>query len=279
MMMNKPEPKHTLESGDAYWTYHDADLPTIIMIHGFRGTHHGMDLIAKNLPNFHIIVPDLPGFGETGPIEKHDLDGYIQWLHKFLRQLTLPSAPVLLGHSFGSIVTAGYAAKYPRTISKLVLVNPIGAPALEGPRGLLTKLALFYYWSGRMLPAKLARRWLSMKPAVALVTVSMTKSKDKTLRTYIHDQHFKYFSLFYDLKSLSESFHTSVTNNVRQSAPYITVPTLVIAGERDDITPVNKQQELVMMIPDGTLEIIKRVGHLTHYETPEQVAEAIKSFI
>jgi pimeloyl-ACP methyl ester carboxylesterase len=112
-----------------------------------------------------------------------------------------------------------------------------------------------------------------------MVTITMTKSKDKTLRRYIHDQHFTYFSRFYDLKSLSESFHTSVTNNVRQSAPYITVPTLLIAGELDDITPIRKQQELVMMIPDGTLEIIKRVGHLTHYETPEEVANAIKHFI
>lgn len=186
---------------------------------------------------------------------------------------------MLLGHSFGSIISAAYTAQYSPTIKKLVLVNPIGAPALEGPRALLTKLALFYYWSGRKLPAKVARAWLSLKPAVAMVTITMTKSRDKQLRRFVHDQHFQYFSLFHDLQSLSESFATSVGHNVREYAADITAPTLLIAGAKDDITPLSKQQELVTLFPDAQLHTIDAVGHLTHYETPNDVAGAIKKFI
>jgi pimeloyl-ACP methyl ester carboxylesterase len=256
-----------------------AKKPTIIMIHGFRGTHHGLQLIADNLPDYTVIVPDLPGFAEGGTLSSYDLDSYVQWLHSFIMTQKLTSPPILLGHSFGSIITSAYAAKYPKTIKKLILVNPIGAPALEGPRALLTKLALFYYWTGRKLPARIARKWLSAKPVVAIVTLSMTKTKDKQLRKYIHDQHFRYFSLFHDMKSLSESFTTSVSHNVRQSAPEISVPTLLIVGERDDITPLHKQKELVELLPDGRLIVINNVGHLTHYETPAEVADAIKKFI
>lgn len=279
MTISRLDDKHTLPNNDVYWTYHKASLPVIIMIHGFRGTHHGLDLIAKKLPDFHIIVPDLPGFGEATVMSKHDLEHYVTWLHDFISHLRLDTPPILLGHSFGSIVTAAYAAKYPQSIVKLVLVNPIGAPALDGARALLTKLTLLYYWTGRTLPSTIGKKWLSAKPIVAIVTISMAKTKDRTLRHYIHDQHFRYFSRFHDTKTLSESFTTSVSHNIRQSAADISVPTLLIAGEKDDITPLHKQKELVDMFPNARLHIIKKVGHLTHYETPDEVADAIKDFI
>lgn len=252
---------------------------SIIMIHGFRGTHHGLQLIAEHLSEYALTIPDIPGFAEGDKLESYDLGAYVEWLHGFITKQKLKTPPILLGHSFGSIISAAYAAKYPKTISKLILVNPIGAPALEGPRAILTRLALFYYWIGRKFPKKLAHKWLSAKPVVAIVTITMTKSKDKTMRRYIHDQHFRYFSLFHDMKSLSEAFTTSVSHNVRQSAKMIIVPTLLIAGEKDDITPLHKQKELQTLFPNAKLHVIEEVGHLTHYETPDQVAKAIKQFI
>lgn len=256
-----------------------AKKQTIIMIHGFRGTHHGLQLIADHLREYHLVIPDIPGFAEGDTLDSYDLNSYVQWLHGYIKKQHLTSPPILLGHSFGSIISAAYTARYPKTISRLILVNPIGAPALEGPRAILTKLALFYYWTGRKFPKKLARKWLSAKTVVALITITMTKSKDKALRRFIHDQHFRYFSLFHDMESLAESFNTSISHNVRQSAEAIIVPTLLVAGAQDDITPLHKQKELHALFPNATLHVIENVGHLTHYETPDQVAEAIKQFI
>lgn len=264
----------------AYWTYHNATLPTIVMIHGFRGTHHGLDLIAKGLPGYHLIVPDLPGFGESEPLGKeHSLDNYTQWLHAFIEELGLSEPPVLLGHSFGSIVTATYASEYPDTISKLILVNPIGAPALEGPKAALTKLAIFYYLLGQKLPPKIAHSWLSTKPIVMVMSSTMAKTKDKSLRAFIHNQHLQHFSTYANPAVLSEAFKTSISHTVREHAPAIAVPTLLIAGDVDDITPLGKQRELATLFPQATLKIIKGVGHLTHYETPDQVARLIDNFI
>jgi pimeloyl-ACP methyl ester carboxylesterase len=260
--------------------YHDSNLPVIIMIHGFRGTHHGLDLMAKKLPEYHVIVPDLPGFGESTPLDGvHSLENYVRWLDDFIEGQHLKHPPVLLGHSFGSIICAAYAAKYPHNITKLILVNPIGAPALEGPRALMTRLALFYYWLGRKLPRTLAISWLKSKTVIMIMSMTMAKTRDKQLRHYIHAQHLSYFSRFYDPVSLSESFIASVSHHVKESAKDISIPTLLIAGERDDITPLQKQRELVKLFPHAQLVIIEKVGHLTHYETPDQVATAIKNFI
>ncbi|RWZ78649.1 MAG: alpha/beta hydrolase [Candidatus Microsaccharimonas sossegonensis] len=251
---------------------------TIIFIHGFRGTHHGLELIAKHLEGFETIIPDLPGFAEGDRLQRYDLPSYVDWLHQFIVRLDLNTPPILLGHSFGSIVTAAYAAKHTDTIEKLVLVNPIGAPALEGPRAVMTKLALFYYWLGTKLPGKLSHSWLASQTVTKIMSQTMTKSKDKALRAYIDDQHRQYFSLFHSAQSVSEAFATSVNHSVRDFARNITTPTLLIAGTKDDITPIEKQQELVELFPDATLEVIEDVGHLTHYETPDQVALFVSRF-
>jgi len=252
---------------------------TIIMIHGFRGTHHGLSLIADQLEQYTTIVPDLPGFGAGDVLKTHDLDSYVEWLKTFIEKQNLKTPPVLLGHSFGSIVGAAYAKKYPSTIEKLILVNPIGAPALEGPKAIMSKLAVFYYWVGTKLPQKPAHKWLASDAIVMVMSVMMAKTKDKKLRAFIHDQHRQYFSRFHTPKSLAEGFSTSVSNSVRDFAKDITTPTLLIAGAKDDITTLEKQKELVKLFPNAQLKSIDNVGHLTHYETPDQVAAFVQAFI
>lgn len=250
------------------------------MIHGFRGTHQGLARIAEELGNaYHLVIPDIPGFAEGEQLDDYSLENYVAWLHRFIKTRKLPTPPILLGHSFGSIICAAYAAKYPRTIDKLILVNPIGAPALEGPKAIMTRLAIFYYWVGKKLPAKLAHSWLAARPIVMVMSMTMAKTNNKQLRKYIHSQHLQYFSQFHDARSVSESFIASTSHCVRDVAADIPVRTLLIAGDRDDITPLRKQKELAELFPDARLAVITNVGHLTHYETPDQVARLMREFI
>lgn len=249
------------------------------MIHGFRGTHHGLLLVAKALKGFDIIIPDLPGFGNGPKLKTHDLDSYVEWLNDFIERQGLVRPPLLLGHSFGSIICAAYAKKYPKTIQRLILVNPIGAPALEGPNKIMTKLAILYYKVGAKLPEKPAHAWLSAKPIVRVMSITMAKTHDKGLRMYIHNQHDRYFSRFHSPQSVLESFTTSVSHNVGDFARHIPVTTLLIAGSLDDITPLSAQYNLAKKFPRASLKVINNVGHLTHYETPEKVAAYIQAFI
>lgn len=271
--------RHKLHDTVFYTYNNNPRLPVIIMIHGFRGTHHGMDLIAKCLNEYMVIVPDLPGFGETKPLnDNHSIENYVKWLNKFISGLNLSKPPILLGHSFGSIITAHYATEYPDTIDKLILVNPIGSPALKGPKAIMSRLALFYYWLGQKLPERLATALLSAKPIVMIMSNTMTKTSNKELRNFIHNEHLTHFSSFTNSQVVAEAFNASIRNTVRDVAHKISLPTLLIAGDIDDITPINKQHELSRIFPNAQIEVIKGVGHLTHYETPDSVADAIEKF-
>lgn len=251
----------------------------IILIHGFRGTHEGLSLITKALePTAKCYVPDLPGFGEGPNSDTYTLNDYVEWLHGYIAKIPGTKKPVLLGHSFGSIVCAAYAMRFPETISRLVLVNPIGAPALEGPRALLSRAAVAYYWIGKTLPASIGKAWLSSRPSVQVMSSVMAKTRDKSLRKYIHQQHFEHFSRFHSADSVYQGFVTSVSHSVRDFAAHIKTPTLLIAGDRDDITPLEKQRELQTLFPNAALAVIENVGHLTHYETPGEVAQAVQAF-
>lgn len=263
----------------AYWVYGPPDAPTtIVAVHGFRGEHHGLEPVVAHLPEYRIVSPDLPGFGETAPVpdRRHDLDLYAEWLTAFAAEVA-PDA-VILGHSFGSIVVSAAVARGLRT-PRVVLVNPIGAPALEGPRGILTRLAVFYYWAGARLPRRLGEALLRNRAIVRAMSVSMAKTRERDIRRFIHDQHDTYFSRFADRDVLHDAFVASVSHDVREFAPRIEQPTLLVAAQRDDITPIEAERHLATLFPHADLVEIPDVGHLIHYETPAEAATAIRRFL
>lgn len=263
----------------AYWVYGPDDAEqTVIAVHGFRGEHHGLEPVVAHLPAVRVISPDLPGFGETPPLpgRRHDLDAYAEWLDAFATAVS-PGA-VILGHSFGSIVVSAAVARGLAT-PRVILVNPIGAPALEGPRGILTRLAVFYYWAGAKLPERAGEALLRNPGIVRIMSASMAKTRDADLRRFIHDQHDTYFSRFADRDALHDAFVTSVSHDVREFAPRIGQPTLLIAAEKDDITPIEAERHLATLFPDAELVEIPEVGHLIHYETPAPAASAITRFL
>jgi pimeloyl-ACP methyl ester carboxylesterase len=263
----------------AYWVYGPDDAETTVLaVHGFRGEHHGLEPVVAHLPGMRIVMPDLPGFGESAPVpgRRHDIDLYAEWLTAFAAE-TAPGA-VVLGHSFGSIVASAAVASGLPTPA-LVLVNPIGAPALEGPRGVLTRLAVLYYLAGARLPRRVGDALLRNPAIVRVMSIAMAKTRDRDLRRFVHAQHDAYFSRFADRDVLHDAFVASVSHDVRAYAPRIAQPTLLVAAEKDDITPIEAERTLATLFPDARLVEIAEVGHLIHYETPAQAAVAITRFL
>ncbi|MGO4805319.1 alpha/beta fold hydrolase [Arthrobacter sp. 2MCAF15] len=269
----------------AYWVYEPvrvtAETRTILVVHGFRGDHHGLLRVADQLTEMRLIMPDLPGFGSSAAFEgtEHSVRAYGGFLGSFMAALGLGADTVLLGHSFGSIIASHFVAANPGAVAELILVNPIAAPALEGPKGLMTKLAVLYYEAAARLPRRFGLALLRSQAIVRVMSVAMAKTGDKDIRRFVHAQHSAYFSSFADRDTLLQAFKASVGSNVSEVAAELSLPVLLIAGEKDEIAMLADQHKLAALLPDGRLEVIPGVGHLIHYETPEPAARYIRRFL
>ncbi len=272
---------HILGSTVHYWDFHSQKKKVIIAVHGFRGTHHGLLYIIKELPEYRVIIPDLPGFGDSTPLHDtpHTAEGYAEFLKEFIEDLKLSEPPILLGHSFGSIIASQFARNNPDKLSQLILINPIAKhkSSLLNLAGLA--VVRTYYKAGAKLPEKIGNKLLSSRLISNLTTLSLAKTKQPDLRKRSYAEHLTHFSRFHNRNILYESFHSSINKSVSEHAKHIPHKTLLIAGNKDDIVPLKTQYELQKLFPNATLHVIKGVGHLVHYETPEKAAKYINNFL
>ena len=251
---------------------------TLIMVHGYRGNHHGLEAIAAGLSKYRVLIPDLPGFGESEELsDTHSIEAYSKWLNGFIEALGLEREVHLMGHSFGSLVVGFYATQHsPQSVS---LVNPVSTPALEGPRAALTNLTKIYYLLAAFAP-KFAGEWLLRnKISVMIMSIVMAKTRDKELRRWIHNQHISNFSDFSSVRVAVEGYEASISTDLSKLAAQIAAPVLIVSATLDDITDIESQRRVSNLYQKLTYKEIQDVGHLVHYEAPAQAAEYISDFL
>jgi len=259
----------------AVWHYPAAEPKgKLLFIHGFRGDHHGLAAIAGSLVDYDVLIPDLPGYGKTPELQKHDLESYANWLIELVGEIG--SDVVVIGHSFGSLVVSKAVSKGLQARA-IVLQNPITTRSSE-QNDLANKIARSFYSlavSLGRLGSGLLRSWL----VVRVMSVAMATSKNLKLRSWIHNQHHQHFSTYRSDRVAHEGFAAASSSSVLDFAKDFKLPTLLIAGENDLIAPLANQIKLQGLIAGSKLEIMPSVGHLTHYESAAEVGIAIDKFL
>lgn len=268
-----------LGSRTRYWEYGPRDRPVdLVLVHGFRGDHHGLESVVSQLPGLRIVSPDLPGFGASTAMDgTHSVEGYGVWLGAFLEALDLVGTP-LLGHSFGSIVVA-HAVAGGLPAPKVILVNPIAADAMSGAYRVLVPLTRLYFHVGRIMSPRVATFWYGLPPVTRIMSLALVRTRDKAVRRWIHDEHRRSFAAVGDVRALAESYDASLSTNVIAAAAGLTMPTLLIAGEEDHVAPIEGTRRLADLVPHVELVVLTGVGHLIHYEKAREAAAAIRDFL
>ena len=277
----REDSRQVLGSTTRYWEYGPKDADHIVLItHGYRGDHHGLEPVIALLPEVRFVSPDLPGFGASTPMTEapHSIEGYSRWLVAFLDELGLRGEVVLLGHSFGSMVTT-HAIGGGLDAPALILINPISTDPHKGGGAVMNGLTRAYYGVARKLPQRLGRGLLGNWAIVQIMSVTLAKTRDPQLRRWIHEEHHRYFNGFSDPQTVAEAFDASLSTDVTKYASALTMPVLVIAGADDEIAPAPGQHTLVAQLPNAELVMLDGVGHLIHYEQPAQAADALRRFL
>lgn len=125
---------HSIQVGDTRWEYYEGGSgPTIVLLHGFAGSKEVWLPVAGLLTaHFHVVIPDLPGWGESSRLAQgnYDIDAQAARLDAFVQALRLPRF-MLTGHGTGAAIAAAYAADHPQHVAGLALLDAFGLKSRE----------------------------------------------------------------------------------------------------------------------------------------------------
>lgn len=262
----------------AVFDYGRPQDPVVLAIHGFRGTHSGLAPLSHALVarGYRVLAPDLPGSGSSAALSsRHDTPGYAAWLTE-LTELTarLAHPPLLLGHSFGSVLAAAAIADG-APARGAVLINPILTPPLAGPKRAATAIARAYYALALRLPDVLGRGLLGSRTIAEIGGAFMTSSSDPGLRRWIRLEHRRQASAFATREAVFEAFAASTSTTVADYAHGISCPALVVGADRDPLSTPAACSAEHSGITTGTFHVLAGLGHLLPYEAPAEAADLV----
>lgn len=237
--------------------------PPLLFIHGFRGTHEGLVDVAVWMMDkgYKCYYPDIPPFGsETKPLKSYNEKTYARFIANYIKKNKLKN-PVLIGHSMGSLISAATAAKYPRLVSKkLVLLSPI---SVKPSRFIASLQPLVTF-----LPNKV----------IGFITTQymLIQRKDREKTRDILDVTYRCGKYYTSKKDVRSAAKFSTEHQISDFK--FKKDTLIIAGEKDRLVKREKTEELANSLKAKTV-FIKNSGHLVNYEDPRKVASAISEFL
>ena len=130
----------TLSSGEkmVYAENGNVAAEPLLLIHGFGGNKDNFTRIARQLENYNLIIPDLIGFGDSSKPMTADYRAEAQAtrLHELLQAKGLASNIHIGGNSMGGAISVAYAAKYPKEVKSLWLIDSAGFWSVGVPKSL-----------------------------------------------------------------------------------------------------------------------------------------------
>ncbi len=203
---------------------------------------------------FNPIILELPGHGESAGEGEGEIGRYAEDVRAFLKALDLPKL-FLVGHSMGGAIVQTLALSFPEMIKGIVLVGTgarlkVFPSVLEGIRNHFeetVRTIVRFAYSRKTSPELIERGVEELKRCKPEVLYGDFVACDR-----------------FDMMDKVEKIH---------------LPTLVICGNEDELTPVKYSQFLHRRIVGSRLEILPDAGHLVMLETPEAFNEKVAAFI
>ncbi len=242
---------------------------TCVLLHAFPLSAAMWEPQLQSVPEgWRFIAPDLRGFGgssETDPADGDSVDEFSSDIVSLLAELGI-NETVIGGLSMGGYVTMGILRRAPHLASALIFADTrLGADSPEGRANRRSMIALV----DREGPSGIARE---MMPKLLGKTTRETNPQvEPVVRHLINRQ-----------SPLAIRGGLVRMMNRPDSSPLLattTVPTLVIVGEEDEITPPAESQRIADGISGATLVVIPKTGHLSSLESPDAFSQALASFL
>lgn len=256
-----------------YWEKNQGQENVIILLHGFPGNHEGLVDMANGLGNYRIIIPDLPACGLSERLaEKQNLENYSQWMNSFLELLSI-NRPIVVGHSFGSRIALVFDGHYPEKVKELVLITPV-----VKVEGLIVRFLSVEYEIAKILPQYLRSAWLSNKINRKVENTIIFKSASPKRRQELmarEKRELKHLNPQTSIELFDEFYRFSLI----PIGETIKTKSLVIAGDLDEIAPLDSVRELAEQLTNSEFVTMKNCGHIVVAEKPLTTASIIRNWL
>jgi len=234
---------------------------TILLIHGAGMSARSWTQQLRGLSASHrVLAMDLPGHGASDAVAESSLSSYADAACTLLT--TLGIGPVFVaGHSLGGSVALALAEHRPELVKGLVLMSScVRAPLHSGAfKALLGALPSPIH---RMMFFSSARSFLfalgAPNRAVRLALRDLHNCRPETVR---------------------KDMAAAQAMNLEEAARSVRIPTLVLCGTSDMITPLRLSEKLTSLIPSSRLSVVDNAGHMLPLEASERVNQEILEFV
>lgn len=229
------------------------DRQTLVFIPGSGGDHTlWLYVLGELKQDFNLLALELPGHGSSGGKGEESVAAYVEWVKDILDAFEVKK-PFLAGHSLGAAITLTFAVRYPERLSGAVAIGggarmPVNAMILDAIHKDLKSLMAF--------TAKIA---VAKKNRERLAPILTARSPNPD-------------TLYGDFKACDGLDLDGELEKIR-------IPTLVVCGTEDKMTPPELSQAMVEKISGARLALIPETGHMVMLEEHQRLAEILSSFV
>ena len=261
----------TLASGDTMHYLEGGNLngEPLLLIHGFGANKDNFTRIAKQLGDYHLIIPDLLGFGESSKPQQADyrVDAQAQRLHELMQAKGVASNIHVGGNSMGGGISVAYAAMYPNSVKSLWLLDSGGFWSAGFPKDRFSDGSI----ESSPLLVETNEDYFALynlvmyKPPYIPKTVQAVFAQSNIANRELHAKI---------LKQITE-------DNVEARAKVIAqhhIPTLIVWGAEDKIIKPETATVMTKLMPQAQVITMPKVGHVPMVEAVDQTAKDYKAF-
>lgn len=227
----------------------------LVVLHGLFGALSNFDdVILGFKDNFRIIIPVMPIYDM--PMREASLDGLRSFIERFIAFKNLENI-ILLGNSLGGHVGLLYTLAHPENVKALILTGSSG---------------LFENTMGGSFPKRGNYEYIKER-------VEYTFYNPATATKELLDEVFEITSSIPKCMNIVQIAKSAQRHNMAKDITSITIPTCLIWGLNDSITPPHVGHEFNRLMPNSELHFIDKCCHAPMMEQPEQFNKITKVFL
>jgi pimeloyl-ACP methyl ester carboxylesterase len=227
----------------------------LLLLHGLFGALSNWSSVTEHFSkNYRVVIPMLPIYDL--PLKETGLDGMVTFIENFIEYKSLSNL-TLLGNSLGGHIGLLYALKHPHMVRRMILTGSSG---------------LFENTMGGSYPKRGSYEFIRER-------VAYTFYDPKVASKELVDEVFETTTNIPKCQRIVIIARSAQRHNLSKDLPKIQVPTLLIWGLNDTITPPVVAHEFHKLLPNSELQFIDKCCHAPMMEHPELFNQIVENFL